>query len=441
MRIPEAAPTLTEAFDLVRDPGRLRAVLDTDVRATVEGHYHHWEKIKAQAPPEGLDVREWWLGIKLARSRSWRELKLRDSQGRPFRFAMPDGAWAMVHEVDRNASGSLTISEEVTNPESRDRYIVNSLIEEAITSSQLEGASTTTPIAKDMIRSGRKPRDKDERMILNNYVAMKAIGSFREDPLSPKRVLDLHRVMTQDTLAPSQVGRIRRDDEYRVVANGEGNILHYPPPAGELEARMQAMCDFANEANPDRFIHPVVRAILVHFWLAYDHPFVDGNGRTARALFYWCMLRSGYWLCEYLSISRILKKAPAKYARAFLHTETDENDATYFVVHQLDVIVRSMRALHTYLRKKAEEVRQVETLLRANVRFNHRQLAVLSHALRHPDARYTIKSHQRSHNVVYETARTDLLDLAEKGLLTSGKHGRTYHFNPAKDLAAKLQQV
>lgn len=43
--------------------------------------------------------------------------------------------------------------------------------------------------------------------------------------------------------------------------------------------------------------------------IAYMHPFVDGNGRTARALFYWYMLKSGYWLTEYLSISRVIAKS------------------------------------------------------------------------------------------------------------------------------------
>lgn len=61
---------------------------------------------------------------------------------------------------------------------------------------------------------------------------------------------------------------------------------------------MTAMCAFPNGHLPDTFIHPAIRAIILHFWLGYDHPFVDGNGRTARALFYWAMLRQNYSLFE-----------------------------------------------------------------------------------------------------------------------------------------------
>ena len=57
--------------------------------------------------------------------------------------------------------------------------------------------------------------------------------------------------------------------------------------------------------------------------LAFIHPFVDGNGRTARSLVYWYMMKKGYWLTEYLSISRIIYRNKAQYEKAFLYTEAD----------------------------------------------------------------------------------------------------------------------
>jgi Fic family protein len=180
---------------------------------------------------------------------------------------------------------------------------------------------------------------------------------------------------------------------------------------------LAALCDFANGVTPDGFVHPAVRAILLHFWLAYDHPFVDGNGRTARALFYWAMLHSGYWLFEFVSISAILRKAPAQYSRSFLYTETDDNDLTYFLLAQTEVIRKAMRELQNYIARKTSEVREVEQHLRALELFNHRQVALIRHAMQHPGHRYTFISHQKSHAVAYQTARTDLLDLATRGIL------------------------
>ena len=138
-----------------------------------------------------------------------------------------------------------------------------------------------------------------------------------------------------------------------------------------MAARMKAMCDFANGETPDFFIHPVIRAIMLHFWLAYDHPFVDGNGRTARALFYWSMLRARYTLFEFISISQILLRAPVRYAKAFLHTETDENDLTYFILHQTEVIEEAVQALHDYVTRKTVELREAEHYLRGLQGLNH----------------------------------------------------------------------
>jgi Fic family protein len=226
-----------------------------------------------------------------------------------------------------------------------------------------------------------------------------------------------------------------------------GEIFHSPPPAEELPDRLAALCEFANGSVLDvgklegRFIHPAVRAIFIHFWLAYDHPFVDGNGRTARALFYWSMLRQGYWLFEFVSISEILVKAPAKYARSFLFTETDENDATYFLLYQCEGIRRAIASLHDYIETKSKEVRETETLLRGATGLNHRQQALIAHALRKPGTRYTIEGHRRSHAIVYETARYDLMDLARLGLLESRKMGRAFVFIVPADLGDRLQAL
>lgn len=411
--------------------------------ALAREQYIHWDKLRHLKPPEGLSHEEWWAAIKLAREPALKDLPLLDLSGQPFRYGMNDAAHEMVHKIDRRASGEITLSEIVTNPHSRNRYVVSSLIEEAITSSQLEGASTTRQNAKEMIRSGRPPRNRSERMILSNYRAMEFVGSIRDLELTPELVCEIHRRVTLDNLKdPADAGRLQSPQEDRIeVVWDDGTVLHVPPPAEQLPARLKELCRFANGGGPQGFLHPVVRSVLLHFWLAYDHPFVDGNGRTARAIFYWSMLHRGYWLAEYLSVSSILRRAPAKYARSFLLSETDEGDLCYFILYQLEVICRSIDSLHEYLARKMSEVRQVESLIKRSTEFNHRQLALLSHALRSPGARYTFTSHATSHNVAYQSARTDLLSLRDKNLLRQWKVGKSYYFTPAEDLGIRLGEV
>lgn len=405
--------------------------------------YYHWDTLRHLDPPAGLDHEEWWLVAKLARGARRKSVPLTDRQGNIFSFSIPDEVTEYLHRVDQQTSGAISISEAVTNPATRDRYVVNSLIEEAIISSQLEGASTSRRVAKDMIRSGRAPKDRDEQMILNNYRAMQYVGDLRSEKLRPAMVLELHRIVTEGTLdTPGAAGRLQTPDEERVKVWDEDKILHEPPDAAELPGRLKAMCDFANESRSGLgFVHPVLRAIILHFWLAYDHPFEDGNGRTARALFYWSMLNQGYWLTEFVTISRILRKAPAKYARSFLYTETDDNDLTYFILYQLNVFMRAANELKQYLARKMSEVRDADRLIRNSAGLNHRQLALLSHALRSPDAQYTVASHQRSHRVSYETARSDLLALVDRGVLQKRRIGHAYYFTPVQPIAERLQDL
>ncbi|MDQ3726202.1 MAG: Fic family protein [Actinomycetota bacterium] len=324
------------------------------------------------------------------------------------------------------------------------RYLVNSLMEEAIRSSQLEGATTSRTVAKELLRSGREPRDRSERMILNNYKALQFMRSEMGDTLTPELVMELHRVVTDGTLKnPDAAGRLQHAGEDRVAVydRDDGRRVHSPPPADQLPERMELLCAFANEGDDgDQFIHPVLRAILLHFWLAYDHPFEDGNGRTARILFYWLMRTRGYWLVEYLPISRILRSAPAQYSRAFLETETDAGDTTYFLIHQLAVIEKAVDELHLYLKRKMAEIREVEDLIHGTEHFNHRQLSLLSDALRHPDRSYSLKGHADIHRVTHETARSDLSALVERELLTRRKLGREYSFEPARDLPKRLRE-
>jgi Fic family protein len=422
---------------------RLLAVMRAVAHAGARQDYIHWNKLRHLTPPGDLTREEWWLAVKMSRSLS--NLPLVDSTGRPFTYSTPSSVQRLLHFVDQHCGGEIAMPEVVTTDEqARDHYLVSSLMEEAIRSSQLEGATTSRRVAKELLRSGRAPRDRSELMILNNYRALEFMRDGMGDTLTPDLVMTLQRILTEGTLDdPSAAGRLQTRDEERVVVLDatDGSLIHAPPPADQLPGRIQSMCDFANgqDAGSEGFIHPVVRGILLHFWLAYDHPFVDGNGRTARALFYWYMRTQKYWLIEYLSISRVIRNAAAAYGEAFLLTETDRGDTTYFLLHQLGVIQRAVDELHVYLNRKVREVREIENLIKTSDGLNHRQLALLTNANHHPENVYTYQSHAASHRVTHETARTDLLQLQQRGLLKRRKAGRKHVYGAVPDLPKALQ--
>ncbi len=148
------------------------------------------------------------------------------------------------------------------------RFLVNSLMEEAIRSSQLEGATTSRRVAKEMLRTGREPRDRGERMIANNY---RALQFMREEMGEQARPRTPSWSCTESSpKGPSTTPRPR------VACSGQGRNGWRSSTATTTNSRSTCprqpsscpsgcvmLCDFANEdGDGDRFIHPVVRAIL-----------------------------------------------------------------------------------------------------------------------------------------------------------------------------------
>lgn len=251
-----------------------------------------------------------------------------------------------------------------TDKKNQELYLISSLMEEAISSSQMEGAATTRRVAKEMLRKNLAPRDRSQRMILNNYQTIQFIAENKNQPLTKARLLQIHALMTADTMDDqSMSGRLRDNDDVVVGNQITGEVVHRPPSHVTLDRFVEDLCLFFNSSDSDIFIHPIIRALVVHFLVAYYHPFADGNGRTARALFYWYMLKEDYWLTQYLSISRIIYKTKSKYEKSFLYTENDGNDIGYFITYNLDVLSKAFDELKCYLKKKQEEQRRKDRFM------------------------------------------------------------------------------
>lgn len=418
------------------DSAEVVATATTDLDPRSREAYLHWDKIRQLDPPDRLSREQWWLRLKLARKDRWHPLPLLDRDGQPLGYTLPDAMLPSLRRIDRRRAED----HEARLPE---RFLVDAAMEEAIRSSQLEGARTAREEGKELLLSGRAPRDIGERMIFNNYAALRFMREEIGSTLTPTKVLELHRVMTAETLSdPAAAGRLEPPGEERVaVRDHQGEILYRPPPADQLPERLERLCAFANAGEEeDPLMHPVLRAVLLHFWLAYDHPFLDGNGRTARILFFWSMRKQGYRFAEYLPISRLIRKAHSKYERAFLETEADGGDTTYFLIHQLAIVERALADFGLYAKRKEAERVEVKELLHDVEGINGRQLVLLTHALKHPSHSYTFGGHARSNLVTHETARADLGGLAERGLLRRRREGRAYVFEPAPDLPDRLKE-
>jgi len=431
-----------ENYVKAHTPHRVMVLYDWLSKASQSGAYLHWDEFRFRRLPEdaleGMSKEVYWLAMKIGRrnSRRYIPFESKNTNAPPFSFSHPDCLLAGLRHIDVKSAGSVSTSREAISPMDTQRYMVRSILEEPFSSSVLEGAATTRLKAKEIIEKGVKPKTNDERMVLNNYHAMVFIKEHKDDVLTPELVLECHRIITEGTLArPEMAGCLRNSNDV-VVGDDYGEVFHVPPDYRELAARLELLCDFANgdEDGTGIFIHPITKAIILHFMLAYDHPFVDGNGRVARALFYWSVLRSGYWLLEYISISKIIKQAPARYGRAFLYTETDENDLTYFILHQIDVIKRAIAELEVYLERQKQNYQKLIRILDSEG-LNHRQMQTLEDFVKGRIGEITIGQYEQNFRVSYLTARKDLDELKKRRFLGRTQRGRTYYYRPGSRLA------
>lgn len=378
----------------------------------INEQYPYWDKVKHLSENKDYNNKILWFALKNQRLLNYKFVYFGKYT---FRYTVTNEILELLHDLDMNIGGYLT-SENILSQD-KNRYIVSSIMEEAIASSQMEGASTTRKIAKEMLRKNDKPKDKDQQMIFNNYQTINYIKDNAQTDFSIELLKEIHRSMTEKTLDEhSDAGKIRENNNILVMDGTTGDIAHNPPAHTELLQLLQDLENFFNH-HEKPFIHPIIKGIIIHFILAYIHPFVDGNGRTARSLFYWYLLKKGYWMVEYLSISRIIYKTKRQYEKAFLYTEYDDNDLTYFILYNLRAMKTAFNELKLYLQRKTEENNSI--LLLANFKdINVRQAQIIKILIENPTSVFTIKEIETRFVVSNQTARSDLLNLVKLGYLS-----------------------
>jgi Fic family protein len=445
MKIPHAPPTPVDVVTaaLRKNPKRFPDFMRRADIVDEKGRYLHWDELRYKKPPPGLSGEEWWAVTRMARHAAGQSLPLVDKDGKAFSFCEPPALKAALRELDMNAGGALATETTALSAGEGRQYLVRSLAEEPFASSFIEGAATTRQIAKKLIFEGRAPRTKDERMVLNNYRAMEFIKACKDDSLTVDMLAELHRIVCGGTLDNLQdAGRIRTADNIQVVDDTSGEVLHQPPPAVDLPKRLAALILFANEKPAvNHWVHPLTKAFILHFMLSYEHPFVDGNGRVARALFYWAALRENYWLMEYVSISSVIAEKVVAYGKTFLHVETDDADLTYFLIYHAEILQTAVLRLGVFAAQKRKEVAAMEKRLTDKRRpdaFNHRQSWLLNEFARRRLSTVKVGEYQMRNGVSYLTARNDLESLTAAGFLQKTKSGKTSIYRPVFDFVKRL---
>ena len=424
----------------------LKLLARDDVRSFLEaldspgqkaGRYRTWREGRFHEPkPEGLSLEQLQALWRYDREQRSISIGLLAFEEQPMRVNLSRPTLRAIQEVA--LFEALGADHQVTQPslDESDQYRYYSLIEEAFASSLIEGAMTSRRVAKDLARSKRAPKNASEHMILNNWRALNRIPEWQEQPLSSALLCEIQALITENTdLGKEDVGSLRTEDDIVVFDRRSNEVIHQPPPASELPERMLRLSRFAAE---DQGLAPLLRAILVHHQIAFDHPFRDGNGRTARVAFLLEATRDSKlnWL-QLVPFSRAIAKDKAAYYQSFVDTASEGWDTTHFVRSQLRYLAIECERLANFLTDEVRQRAKYSSKLHLESKLNARQMTLIRSALRSSHAFFTQVEHAQYHQVTTMTAQRDLTQLVKWRLLLKRKDpkdGRRYLYWATKRL-------
>ncbi len=379
----------------------------------INDNYEYWDKVKYKKLSVGYTATDLWKAVKIERLKN--DTPIWEKYG--IHFSKTNRMAEFCHDFDWKMAAKH-VPNQIPDTQ-REVFILNSLMDESIRTCQMEGASTTVEVAKDMLSKQRKPRTNSERMIANTYEAIQFIKENQTKDLTAELILHLHYLITKDTLArPEAEGQFRQNDDVVVEDTITNTVVHRPPTYTEIPAFVTDFCTFFNSTTNSlfTFIHPLLKGIIIHYLIAFMHPFVDGNGRTARALFYWYMLRRGYDILEYLSISNIIYRSKPTYEKTFVYAQQDGYDIGYFITYNIKVLEAAYQDLLDRVNAE-QQLRNEATVFLQMGNINERQAAIIKIYYDNPRAMLTVRDIQTRFNITPTTAKTDLMGLVNLGLL------------------------
>ena len=302
----------------------------------------------------------------------------------------------------------------------------DSIIDEAFYSSAIEGAYSTKARARELIQSGKSPENKDERMIVNNYDALRFVLDHLDTPINEAITLEIARILTEGTLEEGTKSGWR-DGPVQVVS-GRQEVVYVAPDADTIRPMLDDLFAFLQMDD----VHPVIKACAVHIYFVTIHPLFDGNGRTARALAYMILLQAGYDFFRQVPISGLLVQERSKYYKAIRAAQdpVNGNDFTYFMEYYADMLLRSISDIHSRMNEKMKvaELRKAASSLASVDRLADGLEWLYSKGF----DTITTDKWKDKFKISFETARKDLSWLADHGFLNIRTSGHKKFFDVSK---------
>lgn len=258
----------------------------------------------------------------------------------------------------------------------------------------LEGNPLTEEEVKDVLEGEEViARDRDIQEILNYRDVLNFIDSISERIgtsgayfLTVETILEIHRITTQKILPEEYSGKFRVRQV--IVRNTKtGQISYTPPPAVEISFLVEDLVNWIN-SDETKELHPVVKAGIIHYEMSRIHPFVDGNGRVARALATLIMFLDGYDIRKFFSLEEYFDDNPLNYYQTLqavsnqLVLDTHERDLTPWLEYFIEGVAIELNRVKDQVQRISVDAR-VKDRLGEQLVLNERQMLIMEYLHKH----------------------------------------------------------
>ena len=287
--------------------------------------------------------------------------------------------------------------------------------EQALQVVRLEGFVDTKDVAK---KTGIVARDRDIQEVINYRNVCVWIDQqdvvHSDNVFSEKTLKSLHTLTMQKLIEEKYIGSYR-DRQVVVKSATDGQVVFRPPVSVEIEYLIRDFFEWFNHADAQT-VHPIFRAAITHYQLVYIHPFIEGNGRTARAMATLALHSLGYDFKRFFSIEQYFDSDVEQYYQALLSVQQHQNhDLTYWLEYFCYGLAVEIDKIRSQVQKLSKDIK-LKKELGQQVALSERQIILLE--LLQNQGEMTSQDAQRIlPNVSVDTILRDLKDLIQKGVV------------------------
>jgi len=424
-----------ELSELLREGGA------SELIKRMHSHYVSWDEFLAMRLPSRMSPEATWDLLKLVNRAAGIEIPIPDLAGNDYWYLRTHevaDAMARIQCLCRADSG-LYLSLTATHNR---RVLVRSRIDETIAAALLDGLEISEKAGLSLLQHERTPRTDTERLVTNTLSALDHLDELVNERFSEELFLHLRDLVLEGV----NVERIKMRNPRLGLHPWDYADTEVSEHAHQ---QLQYISDYVNHTSGDVYDNAVFRALLLPDLFRFYRPLPNVNSQVGRLAFRLYAMKIGLPVLGLLPLSRskldwedgklgssLVSLTPASYAAGREH---DGVDLTAYATLALQLSLSALQDLHWELHRLKERDDELRTLLQRDPEINHRQRSVLGRALRNPTAEFRISYHKTTHNIVYATARADLLELADKGFLEVGKSGRAMVFTPRPGLREYIE--